>query len=113
MENDKYAPENEEVPRDVVRTRVNQLSDGACQVDREPKAVALMDQIYRMDHVVKRLCHVRDRIQNGNIPMASDAAKQHSLAPTVSAVHTEGPQILQTTFNQMNDILDQIESELF
>ena len=81
--------------------------------EREPKASALMSQIYRMDNVVERLCHVRDRIQNGDIPMGSTTTKQDSLAPTIAAVLTEGPQILQTNFNQMNDIIDQIESELF
>lgn len=81
--------------------------------EREPKAATLMAQIGRMEHIVERLCHLRDRIQNGNIPMGSTSTKQDSLAPTVAAALTEGPQMLQTNFNQMTDIIDQIESELF
>lgn len=88
-------------------------SPSVAGAEREPKAVALMSQIHRMEHVVERLCHVRDRIQNGNIPMGSQTTSKDSLAPTVAAVLTEGPQLLQTNFNQMNDIIDSIEAELF
>lgn len=116
--NDKYSPErpqfDEGARAEPMATRVNQLSQSAgCEVEREPKAAALMSQITRMDHIVERLCHLRDRVQNGNIPMGSSPSKPDSMAPTVSAVLTEGPNMLQTTFNQMNDILDQVESELF
>ncbi len=82
--------------------------------DREPKANLMMNQIERMEAVVSRLCHLRDKIQNGNIPMAAGVnAKENALAATVAAVLTEGPEMLQRQFNQMNDIIEQIEQELF
>jgi len=93
-------------------SRVNSMvGQGA---DREPKAVVLMDRIYRMESVINRLCTLRDRIQQGNIPLITGAEpKRDSLAPTISSVLNEGPEILQVQFNQMNDIIEGIELELF
>ena len=81
---------------------------------REPKAVIMMQRIDRFESVISRLCSLRDRIQNGdNVPTGVDDKVQENPLPTVATVLNEGPEILQIQYNKMNDLIEQIESELF
>ena len=89
-------------------------SMAATAAQREPKAVTMMNRIDRFEEVILRLCNLRDRIQNGDdVPIGVDAKISEAPVSTVATVLNEGPEILQIQFNKMNDLLEQIESELF
>ena len=123
MNSEYQTPEHDLQRRDEVPTasypnpRLGSMAKAGAQDSdgREPKAVILMERIFRMDGIVNRLVTLRDRITDGNVPMLHPAEGPcvADKAPSITRVLNEGPEILQAQNNQMMDLLSQIESELF
>jgi hypothetical protein len=84
---------------------------------REPKATVMMDKMLALEDIVNRACELRDKVQHGpqGTPNATVAKLTNGPAemPSVTSVLTTGPEILQSHYNRMMDLIEQIEQDLF
>lgn len=90
-------------------------SDMVGAASRESKAVILMDRINRFEEIISRMCDMRDKIQTGqnNPREAPISTNVEQPIPSVVAVLNDGPEILQTQYNKMSDLIEQLETDLF
>ena len=94
------------------------MSNGGIEskAQREPKANVLMNRMLCLEDVINRTCKLRDIVEHGrnHDQDGPEVENKTTLAdcPSISAVLDTGPEILQSHYNRMMDLLEQLEERL-
>jgi hypothetical protein len=83
---------------------------------REPKADTMMSKLLSLEDVVDRMVNLRDKVQHGHVdttPGIAKLANGPADHPSITSVLTTGPEMLQSHYNRMMDLIEQVEQDLF
>ena len=78
---------------------------------REPKATMLMNNIQRMFQIVEKLEDLQNQIRHGS-RIESMTQKTPTPEPSIQTCLDQGSAMLGETYERLNEIINQIESEL-